>query len=465
MKFPFGFAICALIVFLLLKPVETRKPEISPENILQKHDESNMALTHLSEKSPTSAAPHDQILQHNIKELFEKKDFHKALEFIEEKLVDRRIHEKTKKWLRAHLPVIYLSIGYDYLGKNQCAKALPYLEKSHEITTNKSTLKALAFCHKDIGDQPRAVFYVDQARKNNIYDLELLKLHKEIMESEQRLDLTRDYYNFAKRDLEAKNKSESVNKIKKEQKEINKKLAESKNQISFRSNHFFMRYNNSIEANLADKTLEFLDDKIQALVGEYMFNLPKSQIEVVLYKFENFYEANNNSPLWAAALYDGRLRIPIKSLQKFDEQYKIILSHELVHALLAEIKQRRHLPTWIEEGLAQLISCTNNCRSVVGKKSGNTFLTKITLEDTFLKLTKRNSQRAYQQSLYILLYIANDYTDDIAERIVEAIRNLKVLSSDEILNFTINTDFTSIYNGAKDKWNRGVSYSFKVTQD
>jgi hypothetical protein len=74
-------------------------------------------------------------------------------------------------------------------------------------------------------------------------------------------------------------------------------------------------------------------------------------ITVVLYTEQQFRDTTR-SPSWAAAAYDGRIRVPMRgALQQAPGELERVLTHELTHAMIRAIAPRG-VPTWLNEGLA-----------------------------------------------------------------------------------------------------------------
>ena len=57
------------------------------------------------------------------------------------------------------------------------------------------------------------------------------------------------------------------------------------------------------------------------------------------------------APVWAAAVFDGRIRVPIRGALAHPEELDRVLSHELAHAFVHSIAPRG-VPVWLNEGIA-----------------------------------------------------------------------------------------------------------------
>jgi hypothetical protein len=80
---------------------------------------------------------------------------------------------------------------------------------------------------------------------------------------------------------------------------------------------------------------------------------PQRSVPVVLYTREQFRDVTR-SPQWAAAAYDGIIRVPMRGAGEKAEDLDRVLAHEFAHALIRSLATR-NLPTWLNEGLASVL--------------------------------------------------------------------------------------------------------------
>ena len=116
------------------------------------------------------------------------------------------------------------------------------------------------------------------------------------------------------------------------------------------SAHFTVSFEGPAEAALAAEALEVLDRaywRIGLLLGGAYPNEP---VPVVLYTGEQFRDITR-SPTWAAAAYDGTIRVPMRGALDNPKELERVLSHELTHALIRSLASRG-VPAWLNEGLA-----------------------------------------------------------------------------------------------------------------
>ena len=78
-------------------------------------------------------------------------------------------------------------------------------------------------------------------------------------------------------------------------------------------------------------------------------SVPPDTVTAILYTGEQFRDITK-SPSWAAAAYDGRIRIPVRGALNVPAELERILTHEYVHAVIHQLYPR--VPHWLNEGLA-----------------------------------------------------------------------------------------------------------------
>src|SRR5690606_32515263 len=102
-----------------------------------------------------------------------------------------------------------------------------------------------------------------------------------------------------------------------------------------------------------------LEASLTHFVERYGFRAPVAPIEVVLYPADHFSGMVPGGPSWAEGIFDGRLRIPIREEMLLGNRSGLlqVLRHELVHALFSSMNDSRAMPSWFDEGIAQLLSC------------------------------------------------------------------------------------------------------------
>lgn len=121
----------------------------------------------------------------------------------------------------------------------------------------------------------------------------------------------------------------------------------------FQSNgaHFTVLFEGPADEELARRALEMLEAAYWR-VGTALYTFPEGVITVVLYTQEQFRDITR-SPEWAAALYDGRIRVPMRGALQRPAELERVLAHEFTHALVRSLAPAG-VPAWLNEGLAVL---------------------------------------------------------------------------------------------------------------
>jgi hypothetical protein len=116
------------------------------------------------------------------------------------------------------------------------------------------------------------------------------------------------------------------------------------------SAHFAVLFEGPADEEMARRAVDVLEDAYWR-VGTALYTFPDHVITVVLYTEQQFRDTTR-SPAWAAAAYDGRIRVPMRgALQQAPSELERVLTHELTHAMIRAIAPRG-VPTWLNEGLA-----------------------------------------------------------------------------------------------------------------
>ena len=116
-----------------------------------------------------------------------------------------------------------------------------------------------------------------------------------------------------------------------------------------RSPHFTALFEAPGDERLAHEVLERLE-AAYLRVGKSLGVYPSSAITVVFYTRQQFADITRLAP-WSVAAYDGRIRVPLAGSVQEPDELDRLLSHELVHAIVAGLGGRT-VPAWVNEGLA-----------------------------------------------------------------------------------------------------------------
>jgi len=115
--------------------------------------------------------------------------------------------------------------------------------------------------------------------------------------------------------------------------------------------HFTLKYDGALDQDLVAAVSDFLEDRFSDLTRLYR-HAPSQPITVLLYPRQAFRDVTQAGSE-VAGLYDGKIRVPMGGLTRFDPSAGRVLTHELTHAIV-QSKSRGNCPRWLHEGLAQV---------------------------------------------------------------------------------------------------------------
>jgi tetratricopeptide (TPR) repeat protein len=117
------------------------------------------------------------------------------------------------------------------------------------------------------------------------------------------------------------------------------------------STHFVAAYDCGAGGNAARACLDILEDAYRS-VGQLFELFPDGPIPVVVYPERSFEKEGHAS--WSAAVYDGKIRLPAAGADPHSLAFRGTLFHEYAHALVHRAAAGKSVPTWLNEGLAEV---------------------------------------------------------------------------------------------------------------
>ena len=100
--------------------------------------------------------------------------------------------------------------------------------------------------------------------------------------------------------------------------------------------------------------IDTMDRSYASLVSLFGFE-PSERVVVILYSRRDYRDMGG--PHWSAGLFDGKIRVLVRGLERLDEHIKTTLHHELAHAFI-HARAGKSAPRWLHEGLAEYVEGT-----------------------------------------------------------------------------------------------------------
>ena len=159
--------------------------------------------------------------------------------------------------------------------------------------------------------------------------------------------------------------------------------------------HFTVLFEGPAEAQLADKAVAILEAAYWR-IGTALNTYPPDVLTVVLYTREQFRDITQ-SPAWAGGLFDGRIRVPVQGALQNPREFERVLTHEFTHALVRAVAPR-HVPTWLNEGLAVIFEGSSAETREQQLRAAKTRPALTSLEGPFASLDRPSAVIAYAES-------------------------------------------------------------------
>jgi tetratricopeptide (TPR) repeat protein len=121
------------------------------------------------------------------------------------------------------------------------------------------------------------------------------------------------------------------------------------NFLELASPHFEVGFEDGENQAAARLVLQALEDAY-FFVGQKLGYYPPQRTQVVLYSGEEFHDVTQ-SPSWTGGIFDGRIKLPVRGLDRGSPLLERTLRHEFAHVLVTLLSRNR-TPVWLSEGVA-----------------------------------------------------------------------------------------------------------------
>ena len=206
------------------------------------------------------------------------------------------------------------------------------------------------------------------------------------------------------------------------------------------TNHFTLKYEGSqTPESLRRDLVSTLESHYDDLVRD-LGVAPRGSIAVILYTDQAFFDVTQ-SPSWAGAVNDGKLRIPVNGMNSVTPELSRVLKHELAHSFINQLSGGR-CPQWLNEGIAQALepkSLSSRGRRLAELFKAQQDIPLNTLEGSFMRFSPMEAMLAYDESLAAVQFIGDTYGTSDLQRILQRLGEGN--STEAALRATIHDDY------------------------
>jgi tetratricopeptide (TPR) repeat protein len=245
--------------------------------------------------------------------------------------------------LRRNLQTVLLNWGVADLGLDKLDDAAEHLQRAAQLGERAEVLRAQGVVYIKQAKYARATAALEQALQMAPQDPHaLLALADAYLKQDKRpqaLDLLQ-------RAKEAGARGPGLDKT---MQQLSREVDAEWDFTQLQSRHFRASFADDEDRNAVRPVLDALEDAYDA-VGRKFDYYPEARTPVVLYSQRDFHTVTQ-TPDWAGAAFDGRIKLPVRGISASDAEFQRIVRHEYAHSLVAQLAGPR-CPVWLNEGLA-----------------------------------------------------------------------------------------------------------------
>lgn len=430
------------------------------------HDQSISESDFQAAEKPTLETPsnlHETIPDavRSVWTAYQLGDYLRALQSAKKLLESGELEGSNRNWIQRQIPIISVTLAWQYIQTSRCQEAMQILDglispnlgnqQSISVETKLIAEKGAAICFFKAHRYVEAEQFARNFARQHPGDADIVYVLSQSLEANLKFDearaLVQSFLN-ARPDLEESEREQWQARLQ----SLQAKKTEAATQSELVSQHVQLFFRSDQHGNFADQAIEILESSIEEFHAFFGLPIPNERLRVHLYTPNSFHSIAHG-PTWAQGIYDGHIRIPIQSRHSDDgEEFSRVLRHELVHALLSFAGQKRNIPSWFNEGLAIFLECRQGCRDIQKPNLYESrFLSLQEFEESFLTLSQRQAQLAYNQSLYLIQSLVEKHGIHVIHSLMENLPEAGPLNSNTILQ-SIEMDFSSLHALASQRW-------------
>jgi tetratricopeptide (TPR) repeat protein len=450
-----------------LVPPFKREPNHSSKSMIDAIKTPTIKANPPLQGIPQNASPETLSLVLLMQAKFATGDFEGSLGIAQEILKKPDPSGDIHPYINNQMPFILASSGWTQLRLGRYEQAIEQFLSAQKITPMIEATKGLALAYYKLHKIAEAVDQTERYLAKSPQDAALYVVLSDLYESQNRFGDSVQVLEKAEAAVLAQGGpelSQNLALVRKQKRNMQGRAEVSKSQKSEATDAFKLTYTEAEHDSVAGWVLATLQDSLDEFIGIYGLKYPSEPIEVLLYDRSQFKSTTEDIPQWVDGLFaDGRIRVPLSgSAYDSREQTRLrsILRHELVHALLARASDQRKLPTWFDEGLAQRFSCpVPSCTPFTFPFNNGHFLKPADFLIAFTSIPDAlHVERAYKQSLYLILTIENTVGEYGIRTMIDQIKRDSPLDSDSILQ-PLGLTFDQLVIQASVFWKKGETFS------
>ena len=349
--------------------------------------------------------------------------------------------DPTDETLKRNVALSYLALGWEELNGENLDAASKYLLESLRYSEQYQAYEGLGYIAEKNKDLATAEKHYAKALELNPGADEVMLSLGVVYYYQERLDESLALLEkFSAKDPANETARYYIEKIKREN-PVESGL------LTRETGHFVIKYSGSSQDLVGDLLLPILEDAYSS-VGSRLNYYPNHKITVILYTDEEF-TAATDSPGWAGAIFDGKIRIPTKGVSGSTAILKKMIVHEYTHVLVFDLAGQG-CPAWLNEGLAQYMEgapVDPADRLVIDYMSQNgKDLPLGRLSDGFTGMPADSAYTAYMMSLSATNFLIMKYGESSAKAILALIKSGKTI--DQAIQTTLLLSFDDFV----DRW-------------
>ncbi|HNW33581.1 MAG TPA: tetratricopeptide repeat protein [Candidatus Ozemobacteraceae bacterium] len=172
--------------------------------------------------------------------------------------------------------------------------------------------------------------------------------------------------------------------------------------------HFNLTFEGVFPREWAHDLLDLFETAYQKS-GDLLGHFPAQRAQVIVYSPADFRRVSD-LPGWAGGVYDGKIRLPVPPGTSSPDQLAGAVFHEYCHHLIFLLTDGA-CPTWLNEGLAQLMEGLDpqRARQLLGTGAAAMLTPLEKMDGPFARnATRQQAERLYAQALVTVAQLIED---------------------------------------------------------